>query len=269
MVVRQVDPMAELSSSFQLLLKNWILAAPPLVVSLVVLALILVMGGASLLAMMGGVGMMANSNSDAGPGALAAGLGGLFGTLGLAMLVGVVLGIIANAATCAAADDAWNGRIVNLGASVSRALGMFLNLLIFIVIVGLACGIVAITFVGPLVVAVLMMYGLPAIVVGGQTGIGAISESFQLVTKNFGPSAMAILGIIAMAIVVGIVNVILGHIPFIGPLIGAVLGALVSAFAAVVTVRFYSLFRGSSGMAMSTPVPSPVPPPMAPPPPTP
>jgi hypothetical protein len=258
MAVRQVDPMAELSSSFQMLLKNWILAAPALAVSLVVLVIILVMGGASLLAL-GGAGMLANNNPNAGAGAAMAGLGALFGTLGLALLVGVVLGIIANAATCSAADDAWNGRPINLGVAVSRALGMFVNLLIFILIVGVACAILAVTFVGPIAVAVLMMYGLPSIVIGGQSGIGAITESFQMVTKNFGPSAMALLGIIAAAIVVGIVNVIVGHIPFIGMLISAVLGALVSAFVAIVTVRFYSLLRGSGGMAVSTA------PPMAPP----
>jgi hypothetical protein len=263
MAVRQVDPMAELTSSFQLLLKNWTLAAPPLAVGLVVLVLVLVMGGASLLAMMGGAGMMAGNNSDAGAGAMAAGLGALFGTLGLAVLVGAVLGVIANAATCSAADDAWNGRTINLGASVSRALGMFLNLLVFIVIVGLACGIVAITFVGPLVVAVLMMYGLPAIVIGGRSGIDAISDSFQMVTKNFGPSAMAFLGLIAAFVVVGIVNVIVGHIPFIGTLISLVLGALVSAFVAVVTVRFYTLLRGSGGVMITTPAPPPMAPPAA------
>jgi hypothetical protein len=263
MAVRQVDPMAELSSSFQLLLKNWILAAPPFAVSLIVLVLVLVMGGASLLAMMGGAGLMANSNSDAGAGAMAAGLGALFGTLGLAILVGVVLGVIANAATCSAADDAWNGRTINLGTAVSRALGTFVNLLLFLVIVGVACAIVAVTFVGPLIVAVLMMYGIPAIVIGGQSGISAITESFQIVTKNFGPSAMAILGVIAAAIVVGIVNVIVGHIPFIGILISSVLGALVSAFAAIVTVRFYSLLRGSGGAVLSTPAPPPMMPPTA------
>ena len=262
MAVRQFDPMAELTASFQLLTKNWMLAAPLLAVTIVVVIIIFVMGGASLLTM-GGAGLLANNNPDAAGGAFLAGLGGLFASLGVAIAVGALLGIVANAATCAAADDAWNGRPVDLSAAIGRGLAAFLNVLVFCIIVAIPCIILGITFVGPIVIAVLMMYGIPAIVIGGQNGIGAIGESYRVVTKNFGPSAMAILGIIAAAVVTFIINAILGHIPIAGLIISAILNALVSAFAAIVLVRFYALLRGNASPMISTPAPPPMVPPSA------
>jgi hypothetical protein len=251
-VTRTYDPVAEATSAFQLVIKNWMLAVPQLLVAIVAIALALILGMGSIFAA-GGIGAMMGRNGD--PGAGIAALSGLLGTLWIVVLVACLLGIVAYAATIVAANDAWAGRPVDIAGAIGKGIASILQLLIFGIVISIACGIVAITFVGPLIIGILMMYGFQAIVLGGHSGISAIGESYRLVTKNFGPSIIAVLAVIVVYIASFIVSMILGLIPILGQIISLLVGALVGAYACTVVTRFYSLIVSGATVA-STPASS-------------
>jgi hypothetical protein len=252
-VSRTFDPVAEATSAFQLVIKNWVLAVPQLLVGVIAIALALIFGLGSIFAA-GGLGaMMGHGESGAGLAALS----GLLGTIWIIVLVAGILGLIAYAATILAANDAWAGRTVDIAGAVSKSLGSIVQLLIFGIIIGICFAILAITFVGPLILGVLMMYGFQAIVLGGQSGVGAIGESYRLVTKNFGPSIIAILAVIVAYIASFVIGMVLGIIPIIGQIVSLIVGALVFAYACAVVTRFYSLIQSGAVVAAAPVPPSP------------
>jgi hypothetical protein len=250
-VSRTFDPVAEATSAFQVVIKNWILAVPQLIVGIVAIALALIFGLGSIFAA-GGLGAMMGRGGDTGAGIAA--LTGMLGTIWIIVLVAGILGLIAYAATILAANDALGGRPVDIGGAVSKSLGYIVQLLIFGIIMGIACVILAITFVGPLVLGILMMYGFQAIVLGGHSGVSAIGESYRLVTKNFGPSIIAVLAVIVAYIASFVISLVLGIIPIIGQIISVVVGALTFAYACTVVTRFYSLIQ-SGAVVAAMPVP--------------
>jgi hypothetical protein len=251
-VNRTFDPVAEATSAFQLVIKNWVLAAPQLIVGVVAIVLALVLGMGSILAA-GGLGaMMGHGDNGAGLAALS----GLLGTIWIIALVVGILSLIAFGATVLAANDAWAGRAVDIGGAISKSIGSIVNLLIFGIIVGICCAILAITFVGPIIIGVLMMYGFQAILLGGQSGVGAIGESYRLVTKNFGPSIIAILAVIVAYVASFVIGMVLGLIPILGQIISLIISAFVVAYACAVVTRFYTLIQSGAVIA-STPAPAP------------
>jgi hypothetical protein len=256
-VTRTFDPVAEATSAFQLVIKNWMLAVPQLIVAIVALVLAIILGMGSIFAA-GGLGAMMGRGGDSGAGLAA--LTGILGTLWIIILVAGILGMIAYAATIVAANDAWAGRPVDIAAAVGKGMASFIQLLIFGIIIGIACGILAITIVGPLILGILMMYGFQAIVLGGHSGVSAMGESYRLVTKNFGPSIIAILAVIVVYIASFIISMVLGIIPIIGQIISLLISVFVGAYACSVVTRFYSLIVSGAtvaSMPASTAPPSP------------
>jgi hypothetical protein len=223
------------------------LAVPQLLVAVIALVLALVLGMGSIFAA-GGLGaMMGRGDNGAGLAALT----GLLGTLWIIILVAGLLGVIAYAATIVAANDAYAGRPVDIASAIGKGIANIIQLLIFGIIIGIACAILSITIVGPLIVGVLMMYGFQAIVLGGHSGVAAMGESYRLVTKNFGPSIIAILAVIVVYIASFVVSMVLGFIPIIGQIISLLIGALVGAYACTVVTRFYSLIVSGATVASS------------------
>ena len=253
-VNRTFDPVAEATSAFQLVIKNWVLAVPQLIVGVIAIALALILGMGSIFAA-GGLGAMMGRGGDNGAGLAA--LSGLIGTIWIIVLVAGILGLIAYGATILAANDAWAGRPVDIGGAIGKSIGSIVNLLIFGIIIGICCAILAITFVGPIILGVLMMYGFQAIVLGGQSGVGAIGESYRLVTKNFGPSIIAILAVIVAYVASFVISMVLGIIPIIGQIISLIVGALVFAYACAVVTRFYTLIQSGAVIASAPASPSP------------
>jgi hypothetical protein len=250
-VTRTFDPVAEATSAFQLVIKNWMLAVPQLLVAVIALVLALILGMGSIFAA-GGLGaMMGRGDNGAGLAALA----GLFSTLWIIVLVAFLLGVIAYAATIVAANDVYSGRPVDIASAIGKGIASIVQLLIFGIIIGIACAILSITIVGPLILGILMMYGFQAIVLGGHSGVAAMGESYRLVTKNFGPSIIAILAVIVVYIASFVVSMVLGFIPIIGQIISLLIGALVGAYACTVVTRFYSLIVSGATVASSVPAP--------------
>ncbi len=254
-VTRTFDPVAEATSAFQLVIKNWMLAVPQLLVAVVAIVLALILGMGSIFAA-GGIGaMMAHGGGDTG--APLAALTGLLGTLWIVLLVAGILGMISYAATIVAANDVLAGRPLDLAGAIGKGIASIVQLLIFGIIIGIACIILSITIVGPLIVGILMMYGFQAIVLGGHSGVAAIGESYRLVTKNFGPSIIAILAVIVVYIASFVISMVLGLIPILGQIISLVVSALVGAYACTVVTRFYSLIVSGATVASMPTSPSP------------
>lgn len=253
-VNRTFDPVAEAQNGFSLLLKNWILAVPTAIVSLLETILMVVVLASMVAAVMTG---------GLGSGGLAAGIGAFGGVAGLLLLVVLLLGIIAHAAVMSAARDAWNGRQPDIGAGIAHGLSCFGNLLIAGIVICLMMIVATIIPVlGWLVVGFLMMYTFPAIVLGGEGAMAAIGSSYRLVTTNFAPTLIGYLAVVIVVVIGSILNRIFLGVFGLNFIVGLVIGGFTFAYAAIILGRFYTLL--TSGAAAS-PAASPSPPPMAPP----
>ncbi|HEY7994279.1 MAG TPA: hypothetical protein VID24_08720 [Candidatus Eremiobacteraceae bacterium] len=254
MIARPFDPVAELQSAFTVLFKNYALAVIPLVALIICFALFaivaIVVGGSALLA---SFGTLQNN-----PTALWTILAASLPFFGIAGLVAFVIALIADGATVAAAESAWSTGVADISGGFSRAMSKLGDLVVAAIVLLIICAVLAITFVGPLILLFLMLYVLPAIVVGGESAFQAMGTSWNLATKNFGATFAAFIGIVLVAVVAMVVNAVLHYIPVLGWLASLALNGLLSAFGALVVVRFYDLLRGSATATAAPPPPPPV-----------
>ena len=257
MVSPPIDAMAEVQSAFRLFTKNWMLGVP-LLIGYIVAGVVFV--GALFLG--GGAALLTGGLTGGDPRAVMAALGSVGLLAGIAGIVAALVLAIANAAVISGAESLWQGRSLNLGGDIGVGLSKLPQMIVaFLVLLipFIICGLLAAVFIGiPLLIVLgfLMMFVIPAIVVGGASGVAAVGESWRLTTKNFGPSAMAFLAVVVIAILGSIVNLILGHIPILGQIIALVVSVAVGVFTALVVVRFYDLIRGSATPSPSMPKPA-------------
>lgn len=255
MIARQFDPVAELQSAFSVLMKNFGIAAIPLVAIVVCIALfgtvLVIAGGSALMA-----GGLADLNNN--PMALVPIITASLAWFGLALLVAFIIGIVANGAAVSASESAWQSGTADVGGGFSRALAKAGDLVVCAIVLGVIFIAISWTVIGPLAEFFLMLYVLPAVVVGGESAFQAMGTSWNMATKNAGPTFGAFIGIILTWIVVFVINAVIGHIPVLGWIVSLLLNALLSAYVALVVVRFYDLLRGS---ATATVVPTSPPPP--------
>jgi hypothetical protein len=238
MAVRQLDAVAEVQSAFSLLTKNWVLGVPTAIAALLgMVFFVTTVGGAIAAGAMGAYGG-------------ASGLLGMLGALGLYAVLGaivlILVSLIAHATVMASSEEAWNGRPVDLGAGLGKALACLVNLIIAGILIFLMMAVLAITIVGPVILAYFLMYTFPAIVIGGHNGVSAIGESFRVTSKTFGTSIVAFLTFILAAVVGGIVNAIFSHVWGLNFVVAIAVGGFVYAFIALVLVRFYDLLRATA-----------------------
>lgn len=244
MAVRQFDAVAEIQNAFQILTKNWQLAIPTAVSSLIATIYVFTVLGAALAAV--GLGAMG------GRAGMLGGLGAFGGITGIGIILVVLVSIVASAMVMASSEDAWAGRALDMSRSFARALACFVNIIIAGIVICLMMIVATIIPVlGWLVIGFLVMYTLPAIVVGNAGAIDAIGQSFKMTTSNFGPSILAFLGIAIALVVGGIVNNLFVHILGLNFIISIIVGGFTSAFAALVSVRFYDLLRSGAPTAVA------------------
>ncbi|HEY5093861.1 MAG TPA: hypothetical protein VII69_01960 [Candidatus Eremiobacteraceae bacterium] len=145
---------------------------------------------------------------------------------GLAALVGLVLSLLSTGAVYGASADALAGRTVDFASLMTSGPKHAGSIFVFYVIicgVGLVAelvvallamishgilgvfGFIAL-FGAAIYAAFLLMYGLPAIVVGGKNPGNAMLDSADLARANVGPTLILILAGIVLAIGVGVVN---------------------------------------------------------------
>jgi hypothetical protein len=247
MIARSFDPIAELQSAFNVLTKNWVLAAIPTVGLLICFALFAMVFMAS-----GGFAILSGGLNDLST--LLTVLGGALVGVCIAGLISIVVMSIAHAAVVVAAKDVWDGRTPNVGSAITRALSRVADIILAGFSIAIICIAISWTFIGPLALIFLMIYVYPAIIVGGESAFAAMGTSWRMSTQNAGPTFGAFLGILVFWIAGAIVNVILQHIPIIGTIASLFLNGFISAFGALVIVRFFDLLKaGTAGTQMVTP----------------
>jgi hypothetical protein len=249
---RPLDPMAELQNAFSLLVKNWVLAIPTAVVSLLGAVFALFVLGA-LIASAVGAGMMGGLQPSTGE-APKAGIAALLAAGGLTTIVGFIvlalLYLLAQAVVMGGAERVWHGEPADLGNGLSKAASklppLFLLFIIAIVVFAICAIIVVIGWVAAVVLYFLFMYTVPAIVIGNESTMQALGTSYRLVTKNFGPSIVAFLGVFVVGLIGGLINALFARIHVLGLIVSLVVGGFTAAYAALVLVRFYDMLRGST-----------------------
>jgi hypothetical protein len=248
-----IEPGTELQRAFDILVKNWILALPTAIASLAALFFVAFMV-ASIAASVIGIGV-GSEGRHLGLGAALLGAG-TFAALGGFVAI-VVLSMLAQAVVVHAAEEAWLGRPIDLVASLGVGVARLPALIIAglaimaIMLIPIALSFVAIGIPLVVIVGFFLIYVLPAIVIGNEGGIAAIGSSFRLAKDNFGPSAIAAVGIFLSVALAQIINVSLGHVPVIGWLAAFLVGGFSSAYGALVAARFYTLLTGRAAPSVT------------------
>ena len=219
------------------------LAVPTALASLVCAAIVFFAIGAVIVSVIAGAIVGHEAGALA---AIAAGAAGV----GLALLAIVVLSSLASAVVIAAAQNVWEGRDPDFRAAwlltLRRLPDLFAALVLcgLIAIVPIALCVVLIGFPMLLVVSYLLMYVIPAIVIGGENAPSAIRTSFRLTTANGNVSLVAFGGIVAAFFVGRFVDAFCIHVPGLGLLTAFAVGGFTAAYGALVRARFYALLRG-------------------------
>ena len=250
------DAVAELTKTFSLLFqkKNWMLAVPLLIGTLVAVAVVgltfvLALGPAIATAIYGGA-----SGSMSSPAAL---LPALLGVGGLLVLIGVLVAFVIAMFTYgwayAAAAPMWGGGDPDISGGFNKAMAKLGPLVVLGLIVAVVIGLLGWTVIVPILAGLFCLYCLPYIMMANESGTGAISASIKLSRENFGPTAMLFLGFIVVGVASGIINMVLGVVPLLGHILGLGVNALVAAYLTLATIRFYSLLTGSAAAAPAAP----------------
>jgi hypothetical protein len=256
MATSQIDAVTELQNAFQALTKNWILALPTAVVSLLeaifgILLLATALGGAV------GAGALGAMHPGAALGMLAA--SGIWFALGIVVLV--LLALLANAIVVGAAEHVWHGQPPDISGGISKAVARIPTLLALFgicVVLGCLC-VILLPLLGlgallGLAMAFFFMYAMPAIIVGNQGAVDALRSSYHLVRANIGPSVTAFIGIILVLALGRIVTLLFSHIPVVNIIVHFLVGGVTTAYAALVAVRFYDILRSPLSQTTSVPV---------------
>jgi hypothetical protein len=221
------DTIAHFRAGFDVIKQYPIMALPPLGAQAVVFVLTLLFfgGAATAVAVAGGAGFL---------GAL---LGGL-----LLWLVSGLLTLVASAVTVVMARDALDGREPSFGDAVSVVMGRLADVVGASVLFGLIVFVASLFFVIPgLIAAFFLMFTLPAVLIEGAGAIDSLGRSARLVRQNLGPALGLVIGVILVAVALGIVFAVLGNVPLLGQLASAVLVGVFAAYIAVVAVRVFRL----------------------------
>lgn len=241
-----IDSGTELQRAFDILVKNWLLALPTAIASLAALFFVAFLV-ASIAASVIGLGV-GSEGRHLGLGAALFGAG-TFAALGGFIAI-VVLSMLAQAVVVHGAEEAWLGRPVDLVASFGVAVARLPALVVsgiaimLIMLIPIALSVVLIGIPLVIVAGFFLIYVLPAIVIGNESGIAAIGTSYRLAKDNFGPSAIAAIAIILSIALAQAINISLGHVPVIGWIAAFLVGGFSSAFGALVASRFYTLLTG-------------------------
>jgi len=232
------SPADELQRDAELLLKHWVLAIPTAVASLVMVLIVF-------LSLLSALATTAAGYATGGHTGTAIGLGtGLLIGAGL-FLVGSLGLYVAQAMVVAASPSVLADQPPNLGTALRVTLARLSDLSVAgiccfaLAIVPLALCIVLIGFPLLIVLGYLLMYVVPAVVVGGEGGIDAIKTSFRITTTRVGESLIGWLGMIRALVAGGIANTLVVHIPILNLIAGFAIGGFTSAYSALLGVSFY------------------------------
>ncbi len=226
---------ALLKESFDIVRKNLLIALPLLAVSVLILLISLIFTGSmdpfEHSYMMGKM-------SPEGAAVAKSGLS-VFGTFVL-MFFGSVLVLLAGGMTTAMVDQSIKDEGAVLKTGWNRTISRIIPLLIASVLVGLLTGVGFILLVIPgIIIAFLVMFALPAVMIDESGGLESIAVSARTVVRNLRTTVILFLILIALGVLFGIVTTIIGLIPVAGPIIDVVISALYGAFMTAFIVLAY------------------------------
>lgn len=243
------EPMAEIQAAFAKVFqrRNWLLGWPTLIGFAVIISIMVVLVGPDLLR------EMASGNPSAMSNQAYLDVGKLIRAAALFFLVSLIVFPLITGWVLAAAAPVWAGKDPSYGAAFGQVLAKWLPLTVFQLALAALAVVSAITIIGPILVAVLGIYGPAYIIFNDESPFGAIGASFRLAWKNFGATLLLLLAVIVVSIVFAIPAWVLHAIPAIGWVAfiacRAVAQILGSAFVALAVVRFYDRLRMAPGTA--------------------
>jgi len=221
--------------------RNWLLGWPTLIGFAVIIPIMFVLVGPDLLR------KMATGNPSAMSSQAYLDIGKLIGAAGLFFLMSLIVFPVIGGWVLAAAAPVWEGKDPSYGTAFRRALAKWIPLTVFQLVLAVVALVSAIRIIGPILVAVLGVYGPAYIIFDDESPFGAVGASFRLAWRNFGATLLLLLAIIVVSIVFAIPAWILHAIPTVGwalwlawRVVAQILG---SAFVALAVVRFYERLR--------------------------
>ncbi len=237
--------MADSAESTQVFQKGWatlrenlVLIVPPLIAFLIVLVLNYLLIGSIAVGMMGAM-------TGGSPGVRMGSIGAMAGTALLIMGLSIVLSMVAGGATVAMAHDALVGKATTLGSGFAAAQRRLGDLVVASILASIVIMIGFMLFLVPgLIAAFFLLYTLPAVMLGGTSGTGALSTSVKLVNSHLGDSLILAVGLLVIGVLVGIVGMIFRFVPVLGALVTVILQAALAAYAAAVIVAAYRRAEG-------------------------
>lgn len=175
------------------------------------------------------------------------------GRLIVLMIVGSIAGLIAHGMTVLMADDAIEGRDVHLSTSWQRVRERIVPLLIASVVVGILVSLGMVLLVLPgVIVAFFLMFSIVALMLNELAPLNAIGKSFTTVKSHLAATFVFFLVMIALGVLIGIVNFVLGLIPILGAILTVVVS---SAYASFLSVFVVAVYRGLTGDGAVPPQP--------------
>ncbi|MFP4642856.1 MAG: hypothetical protein ACLFM0_00720 [Spirochaetales bacterium] len=169
-------------------------------------------------------------------------------------LSSVVL-LIGHGATLAIAHQLADGNQPSFRDAFERIRSRFVALVIAAAIVGILVGIGTTLLLLPgLIAAYLLMFTFVAVVGGGLEPLPALKRSYNIVTGNFGETAILFLLLLAIGVVYAVVASILNLIPAVGGLIGLLLGGIYAGLSSMILLIGYRSFEAlpTAGGSQST-----------------
>jgi len=250
MVATKPGPLSAIAACAKLTFANWPLAVPTVVAALLTLLPVLISGGPSVLRVFSGDGSVEDPQAT---------VPAMIGGFTVSAIVGILAGIIAFGTTYVGAGDVLRGRPVDLRSILRRGTAYFGTIFLFALIIGgiglvvelIVAGLLAITggfleiilvplfFCVTVVGTSLLMYTIPAIVMGGRSAGDAIGQSVDLARENFNATASVMAGLFASAICVWGATFALHYVPVAGPFAILAVDALFAVFQALLVSKTY------------------------------
>lgn len=239
---------ALLQDSFRRLKANPIILVPMLASTVVIALLSLILVG-SLVPKFGPMQSQVVIDANEAIGMAGMALGRLIAIL----IVGSIVSLLTHGMTVMMADDALHDRPVKLGTAWEQTKPRLIPLVIASVVVGLLVSIGLMILVLPgVVVAFFLMFTFAALMVNQLAPFNAIGNSFKTVKGNFGSTFVFFLVMIALGVLVGVINFVLGLIPVLGPILSVIVG---SAYASFLSVFVVAVYRGLTEVTDAPPQP--------------
>jgi hypothetical protein len=211
--------------AWELLIKNWIIIVPGIIIGLVVgiltaiLTPVLVFGGWF----------------------------GFFLAIALLGIIGAIGGVLTQGMAAAMAMAAWKRGTTTLDdatGSISRLMptiiAMIITAIVAVVLAPFTLGFSMLVFY------LFTLYAFPTALGENVSGFDAIVASFRLTTARFVPTLIIAVLIFVIVLVAGICAAALGAIPYLGPIVKAVITQIVIAYAMLVIVGEYLNLRATT-----------------------